>query len=205
LSVLYNFYMIILVQQNYFSDPYPAKILDLSAKPFFPCMICCIARSLEGKSPRGCVRHIVASYLSPRSSWEWHFKRQTSSPFSPSARFRRSVSDCACAHFFHRIHFTREAELESEKGREMIKTEGSIYWRERRHEMSGIKVEEKWFSGIRQRLHNNETSQHQRFSGDALERGTTLPSRQPLLPIRLCGVSKATRKSLEEIKRIIER
>jgi len=66
LSVLYNFY-IILVQQNYFSDP--AKILDLSAKPFFPCMNHCIARSLEGKSPshRGCVHHIVASYLSPRA------------------------------------------------------------------------------------------------------------------------------------------
>jgi len=33
-----TFYIIILiVQQNYFSDLYPAKILDLSAKPFFPC------------------------------------------------------------------------------------------------------------------------------------------------------------------------
>jgi len=31
------FYIISLtVQQNYFSDPYPAKILDLSAKAFFP-------------------------------------------------------------------------------------------------------------------------------------------------------------------------
>jgi len=30
------FYIIILiVQQNYFSDPYPAKILDFSAKPSF--------------------------------------------------------------------------------------------------------------------------------------------------------------------------
>jgi len=26
----------LIVQQNYFSDLYPAKILDLSAKPFFP-------------------------------------------------------------------------------------------------------------------------------------------------------------------------
>jgi len=25
------------MQQNYFSDLYPAKMLDLSAKPFFPC------------------------------------------------------------------------------------------------------------------------------------------------------------------------
>jgi len=25
-----------MVQQNYFSDLYPAKILDFSAKPFFP-------------------------------------------------------------------------------------------------------------------------------------------------------------------------
>jgi len=32
------FYIIILIiQQNYFSDLYPAKILNLSAKPFFPC------------------------------------------------------------------------------------------------------------------------------------------------------------------------
>jgi len=30
------FYIIILVQQNYFSDLHQAKILDLSAKPFFP-------------------------------------------------------------------------------------------------------------------------------------------------------------------------
>jgi len=29
--------IILIVQQNYFSDLYPAKILDLSAKPFFPC------------------------------------------------------------------------------------------------------------------------------------------------------------------------
>jgi len=28
-----------MVQQNYFSNLYPAKILDLSAKPFFPCII----------------------------------------------------------------------------------------------------------------------------------------------------------------------
>jgi len=28
-----------MVQQNYFSDLYPAKILNLSAKPFFPCRI----------------------------------------------------------------------------------------------------------------------------------------------------------------------
>jgi len=26
-----------MVQQNYFSDLYPAKISDLSTKPFFPC------------------------------------------------------------------------------------------------------------------------------------------------------------------------
>jgi len=32
LSVL----IILIVQQNYFSDLYPTKILDLSAKPFFP-------------------------------------------------------------------------------------------------------------------------------------------------------------------------
>jgi len=32
------FYIIILIiRQNYFSDLYPAKILDLLAKPFFPC------------------------------------------------------------------------------------------------------------------------------------------------------------------------
>jgi len=28
------------MQQNYFSDLYPAKILDLSAKPFFSCIYC---------------------------------------------------------------------------------------------------------------------------------------------------------------------
>jgi len=33
------FYIIILIVQNYFSDLYPAKILDLSTKPFFPCSI----------------------------------------------------------------------------------------------------------------------------------------------------------------------
>jgi len=33
LSVLYN---LLIVQQNCFSDLYPAKILDLSANPFFP-------------------------------------------------------------------------------------------------------------------------------------------------------------------------
>jgi len=27
-------------QQNYFSDLHPVKILDLSAKPFFPCKVC---------------------------------------------------------------------------------------------------------------------------------------------------------------------
>jgi len=33
-----KFYIIILmIQQNYFYDMYPAKILDLSAKLFFPC------------------------------------------------------------------------------------------------------------------------------------------------------------------------
>jgi len=26
----------LIVQQNYFSDPYPAKILNLSGKPIFP-------------------------------------------------------------------------------------------------------------------------------------------------------------------------
>jgi len=36
LSVLHNH----LVQQNYFSDLCPAKILDLSAKSFFPCIPC---------------------------------------------------------------------------------------------------------------------------------------------------------------------
>jgi len=36
-DIILQFYIIILiVQQNYFSDPYPTKILDLSAKPFFP-------------------------------------------------------------------------------------------------------------------------------------------------------------------------
>jgi len=35
-----NFYINILIdQQNYFSDLYPARILNLSAKPFFPCTI----------------------------------------------------------------------------------------------------------------------------------------------------------------------
>jgi len=29
--------IILIVQQNYFSDLYPAKILNLSAKSFFPC------------------------------------------------------------------------------------------------------------------------------------------------------------------------
>jgi len=33
-----SFYIIILtVQQNYFSDLYPTNILNLLAKPFFPC------------------------------------------------------------------------------------------------------------------------------------------------------------------------
>jgi len=44
-SVLHNYfntyyyfdYLLFWFQQNYFSDLYPAKILDLSAKPFFPC------------------------------------------------------------------------------------------------------------------------------------------------------------------------
>jgi len=44
-SVLHNYfdtyyyfdYLLFSFQQNYFSDLYPAKILDLSAKPFFPC------------------------------------------------------------------------------------------------------------------------------------------------------------------------
>jgi len=37
LSVLHNYFDLVeLVQQNYFSDLYSAKILDLSAKPFFP-------------------------------------------------------------------------------------------------------------------------------------------------------------------------
>jgi len=30
--------IILIVQQNYFSDLYLAKMLDLSAKPFFPCI-----------------------------------------------------------------------------------------------------------------------------------------------------------------------
>jgi len=39
-QLVWAFYIIILiVQQNYFSDLYPAKILDLSAKPFFPCTL----------------------------------------------------------------------------------------------------------------------------------------------------------------------
>jgi len=29
--------IILIIQQNYFSDVYPVKILDLSTKPFFPC------------------------------------------------------------------------------------------------------------------------------------------------------------------------
>jgi len=38
LNVLHNYLLhILIVQQNYFSDLYPAKILNLSAKPFFPC------------------------------------------------------------------------------------------------------------------------------------------------------------------------
>jgi len=36
LSVLQEI-IILMVQQNYFSDLYPAKILDLSAKSFFLC------------------------------------------------------------------------------------------------------------------------------------------------------------------------
>jgi len=36
-QLVWAFYIIILmVQQNYFSNQYPAKILDLSAKLFFP-------------------------------------------------------------------------------------------------------------------------------------------------------------------------
>jgi len=36
---VWTFYIIILiVQQNYFSDLYSAKILNLSARPFFPCI-----------------------------------------------------------------------------------------------------------------------------------------------------------------------
>jgi len=36
LTTSLSFYVIILIiQQNYFSDLYPAKIVDLSAKPFF--------------------------------------------------------------------------------------------------------------------------------------------------------------------------
>jgi len=36
-----------MVQQNYFSDLYPAKISDLSAKPFFPCkaLLSCYSNS----------------------------------------------------------------------------------------------------------------------------------------------------------------
>jgi len=32
-----SYIIILIVQQNYFSDLYSAKILNLSAKPFFPC------------------------------------------------------------------------------------------------------------------------------------------------------------------------
>jgi len=36
-QLVWTFYIIILIiQQNYFSDLYLAEILDLSAKPFFP-------------------------------------------------------------------------------------------------------------------------------------------------------------------------
>jgi len=35
LSVLHI--IILIIQQNYFSDLYPVKILDLSTKLFFPC------------------------------------------------------------------------------------------------------------------------------------------------------------------------
>jgi len=39
-QLVWAFYIIILIiQQNYFSDLYPAKILDLPAKPFFPCTV----------------------------------------------------------------------------------------------------------------------------------------------------------------------
>jgi len=37
LNILYNYF-----EQNYISDLYLAKILDLSAKPFFPCTYLCI-------------------------------------------------------------------------------------------------------------------------------------------------------------------
>jgi len=39
LSVLYNYFndVIILSSTKLFSDLYPTKILDFSAKPFFPC------------------------------------------------------------------------------------------------------------------------------------------------------------------------
>jgi len=43
-SVLHN-YFDSLYEQNYFSDPYPAKILDLSAKPLFPRTIVFSARA----------------------------------------------------------------------------------------------------------------------------------------------------------------
>jgi len=37
--LVWAFHIIMLIgQQNYFSDLYPAKILDLSANPFFPCV-----------------------------------------------------------------------------------------------------------------------------------------------------------------------
>jgi len=44
LSVLYNYFDT--VQQNYFSYLHPAKILDLLAKPFFPCALFQIDDSL---------------------------------------------------------------------------------------------------------------------------------------------------------------
>jgi len=43
-----SFYIILIVQQNYFSDLYPAKILDLSAKLFLPCGF---VRTIEICSP----------------------------------------------------------------------------------------------------------------------------------------------------------
>jgi len=44
-----------MIQQNYFSDLYPPKILDLSTKPFFPCThhesnsLCCFNGSINSR------------------------------------------------------------------------------------------------------------------------------------------------------------
>jgi len=57
--------IILIVQQNYYSDLYPAKILDLSSKLFFPCMILQAIRSIWFDTIRfpfrePCARGIIA-------------------------------------------------------------------------------------------------------------------------------------------------